>query len=197
MHEVNYVRVVSLDKGEKRREEQIQEIACLYCEIWKESPWNEHFWTPERVVQDVHQQLLEPKAVLLYAVEYCPSEGCCQQESYKIIGFTWGYEVDEEKLCEISGISGWKFLFGEDDNPKRKVFYVDELAVGKDWRGEGYGRELTQELIKQAAELGINCLILRTEKKAIAARTLYQRLGFRETDVVDTQYPDRTYWVKK
>jgi len=78
-------------------------IAELYCEIWKEPPWNENFWTVERVMQDIQKELTRPNAVLFSATN---DQG--------VVGFTWGYETtlsDLHRISEVS-VSEWKKTIG-------------------------------------------------------------------------------------
>lgn len=185
-------------KNLERVKKSISEIARLYCEIWREPPWDEDFWTIDGVVDDMINQLSKPNAIFLFMEILPPRDRelhCCHQiEDPEITGFTWGYEVSVADLSEISGVSELRWRKIIDAN---RAFYIDELGVEKNHRRRGVGKELTERLLIQAANLGIDCAILRTAVKAVAARNLYQRLGFRELDIADVKYPDRTYWLKK
>ena len=35
----------------------LESWAKLYCEIWKEPPWNEDFWVPEKVAEDLTMEM--------------------------------------------------------------------------------------------------------------------------------------------
>jgi len=57
----------------------LEKTARLYCEIWKEPPWNEYFWKQKEVLRDIQEQLKKEAAMLIVAVN-----------KDKVIGFTWG-----------------------------------------------------------------------------------------------------------
>lgn len=159
----------------------LRKWAELYCLIWKEPPWNEDFWTIEGVIADIHKGMREPSAEAFLAFE-----------NDALVGFTWGYEVSREKLREIAGWAHLDFIFEQG-----RVFYIDELGVDRSCRGKDLGKALSEALIERV-ENGHRIFIaaLRTDIKAEAARGLYQRLGFKEVPIADSQHPNRTYWVR-
>jgi len=171
----------------------IQEIADLYCKIWREPPWNEEFWTNEGVAEDIKNQMKKVGSCLLIVQD---------TKDWRVIGFSWGYEVNATDLSKISGIpeSKWKEAIGEET-----AFYIDELGVDKNYRRQGVGERLTGELLGETVN-DLNSLkrgdnpgyaILRTDVGALAARNLYKKLGFQELNLVDAKYSTRTYWLKK
>lgn len=166
----------NLDSGQ---EDLFKQCAKVYCQIWKEPPWNEDFWKPEQVIQDIKQELTMPDAQCLMAIDK------------SVIGFTWGYSVDKEVLRDISQGNKLDILFSN----QVKVYYIDELGVSPGYRKMGIGGVLTSQLIKCAKSDGNSVIVLRTDKQAIAAKIVYTKLGFIEYPISDTRYPDRTYWV--
>jgi ribosomal protein S18 acetylase RimI-like enzyme len=154
--------------------------AKLYCEIWKEEPWCEDCWKPEEVIVDLFQEMMRPGA-----------KGFVTMSDHKVVvGFTHGYLVNRAELEEIAGSSLLDNMFGHNDS----VFYIDELGVDRNYRGRGIAYKLTAILIAEAGGYR-KPIILRTDTKAHAARHLYTKLKFKELDVHDAQYPDRTYWI--
>ncbi len=168
----------------EREEKALLEVAGIYCRVWEEPPWNENFWTIGRVIQDLHRELMKPNAVLLYAMS---------EEENKIVGFTWGYETSISDLSNISGVfkSQWEGIIGE-----KRIFYIDELGVDRKYRRYGIGLSLTREILRKAINLNIDYLTLRTDIEAVAARSLYEKTGFQELNLTDTEHPNRTYWLK-
>lgn len=158
----------------------LEDCVLLYCQIWQEPPWNEYFWTKKGVLEDLEVELCEPGAIGLIAVK-----------NSRVIGFSWGYQVACSKLQEISGSKKLDYLF----NGETKVFYIDELGVERFSRRHGVAEHLSKQLISGARQQGAGIIVLRTDKKAIAAKSLYRKLGFEELDIEDENYPDRTYWV--
>jgi len=170
-------------EGETGRS-KFQEIARIYCQIWKEPPWNEDFWTEEAVVEDLQKQSKKPGALILAA-----SNG-----SAEIVGFTWGYKTSIADMAEISGLSEdlWEGIIGKDNS-----FYIDELGVDIGSRGKGIGTALAEELLKEVSRDGIKCVLLRTDTRATPARRVYEKVGFRELPIRDANHENRTYWLKE
>lgn len=159
-----------------------QQCAELYCRIWKEPPWCEYFWTPDSVQEMMCQELCRPDALCVLAVK---------PEPLGIVGFTWGYNVDQEILATTAGSNQLDFVFEE----ARRVYYIDELGVDPGKRHKGVGRQLTTLLLDHARGQGHRRIVLRTDLRAVPARTLYSHLGFTELDVRDAQHENRTYWL--
>ncbi len=151
--------------------------AQLYCKIWLEAPWCEDFWKPEEVVKDFRTEMSRQHAVGFLALE-----------DDVVIGFTHGYSVDKAELRVIAGNTLLDSLVDD------RVFYIDELGVGSEYRGLGVSLQLSTHLLDAVVLAEIKTVLLRTDKNALVARGLYQRLGFEELSVHDSEYPDRTYW---
>lgn len=156
----------------------LSKCAELYCQIWLEPPWSEDFWQPEKVLEEMQQQLALPEASGLLATS----------SDETVVGFTWGYRVSLEELGRLSGGCSFSQLLGG------KIFYIDELGVANSWRHHGLGHLLTRGLLSEVGKQGFNSVILRTDISALAARRLYQEIGFRELAVIDKNYPQRSYW---
>lgn len=180
-------------------EEIRKKCARLYCQIWKEPPWNESFWEEAGVLADMQRELEKPCAEgfiavylrALYRYEYENCRTVSDETLMMVAGFTWGYPVSQEELREIAGNNALDPLFCEHS----RVFYVDELGVNSEHRGRGIGKRLSHLLLKAAKTHGIKLAVLRTDDQAVAARRLYSSLGFSELTARDERYPERTYWV--
>ena len=158
----------------------VRETARLYCEIWKEPPWNEDSWTVPEVSDDIFQQAEKPAFLGLVAA----------QED-EVLGFTWGYAVDRMSVREIAGHEKLDLVFSNGE----QMFYIAELGVVAAHRGKKIGEQLTRHLIDLAKEKGINSVLLRTNVKAERARALYAHLGFVDLCIEDEVHKDRTYWL--
>ncbi len=173
-------------------------LAELYCRVWQEPPWNEDFWKPNEVVVDIREALKKPCAMgyIVIASAYVTppiwggGSGTPPTEKKYVAGFTLGYEVTKAEMAEISGHQQLNNLFNG-----TRVFYIDELAIAKKHRQKGLATEISWQLLRFAESQGIGVVVLRTDKKAQAARVLYQGLGFKELEVADATYQDRTYWA--
>lgn len=157
----------------------LRQWAECYCDIWKEPPWNEDFWQPESVVIDFQKEMCNPDAIGFLAIQ-----------DNLVVGFTHGYSVNCQELQLIAGNHLLNMIFGTRD----RIFYVDELGVMVQYRGNRISLVLTSELIKAVKVSGVTAIILRTDTKAYIARHVYEKLGFKELDVHDAKYPERTYW---
>lgn len=154
--------------------------ARLYCEIWKEPPWNEDFWQPESVVNNLSQEMQNPDAVAYLALD-----------GDRVVGFTHGYSVSRNELRGITGNTMLDHLFEKND----RVYYVDELGVAMSHRGQHISLRLSVSLIEHAREQRISRVTLRTDVEAVAARHVYRKIGFKELDVRDAAHASRTYWL--
>ena len=84
----------------------------------------------------------------------------------------------------------------DEEFSKGRLFYIDAIVVREVSQGVGIGRELLQTLIRKVQLCyGISRFVLRTNTEAYPARKLFLSAGFRETDVHDREYSDRTYWI--
>lgn len=161
--------------------EIIRATAELYCEVWKEPPWNEGFWKVDEVIADMLLQMKNKPAIFLVAI--------CDNQ---IVGFTWGYEAEKELMRSICG----SLILDQFFEKHKACFYVDELATHIHFRYKGIGRKISLVLLGEARSIGQNRFILRTDVKAHAARSLYSKIGFKDLKITDANYPDRTYWLR-
>jgi ribosomal protein S18 acetylase RimI-like enzyme len=161
-------------------EQVLRSCAKLYCEIWREHPWNEEFWTIEGVMDDLKKQASKPGAKGFFAVD-----------GGEVSGFTWGYYATQADMRMISGSESLDRLFCNGEC----VFYLAELGVCPSLRKHKIGEKLTTHLLESVARDGIRSVVLRTDIKASAARHLYQKVGFRDLQVKDAKHGNRTYWV--
>ena len=158
----------------------LKRVAVLYCEIWKEPPWLEYFWTIEGVDKDLKALLTTSGAE--FFVAYLNSE---------VIGFVGGYPMTRSAMRRICGNCSLDHLFKKE----ARAFYAAELGVSLEYRNSGIGRALASLMLQEARERGFRVVVLRTDRNAVAARVLYQSLGFRELPTRDARHHNRTYWV--
>lgn len=158
----------------------LEKCAGLYCKIFAEPPWNEENWTIETVLNDMREQA-QLSGFCGFLIKTAQDE---------IVGFTWGYLVSKDEMRHVAGNQKLDFLF----DGYEEIFYVDELGVGSAYRDRGLGRKLSQSLLVGAKAVGAESMMLRTDRKAEAARELYLSLGFQDLQIEDEAYADRTYW---
>jgi len=160
----------------------LEKIAKLYCEIWKEPPWNEDNWTIEGVKNDVLSQAKNYNSVFLIALK-----------GEEVVGFTWGYEVGRDSASQMCGGDHFSRYFKNCQG----IFYIDELGISAKCRIKGLGKLLSLICLERARKKGISVSFLRTSVNAGAARCLYKKIGFKDLSLPDPIYKDRTYWVKE
>jgi|SRR5690606_12906035 len=88
---------------------------------------------------------------------------------YLIGGFQDGNLVGIASMAVyrvISGHKGW----------------IEDVVVDDAYRGQGIGRKLIEYLLKYSREMNLTEVLLFTESHRIAARKLYENLGFRIKD---------------
>jgi ribosomal protein S18 acetylase RimI-like enzyme len=80
-------------------------------------------------------------------------------------------------LAEIEGsLAGYMALTTRDD-----IAQVARLAVHPEWAGQGIGRQLLVDGLREAADLGCRSAVLNTQADNQRAQALYRSLGFHPT----------------
>jgi len=93
------------------------------------------------------------------------------------------YFVAEED-GEILGYCGFFFVLDEAEIPN--------VCVKESARRRGVGRQMMDALIKEAAGLGMYRLLLEVRESNVAARSLYETLGFCEDGIRKNFYEKPT-----
>ena len=68
--------------------------------------------------------------------------------------------------------------------------HITNVAVDKEWRGQGVGRLLTANLMQYASNLGVVYATLEVRRGNETAKRLYQSLGFEYVGVRKRYYED-------
>ena len=58
---------------------------------------------------------------------------------------------------------------------------IEAVRMAKNYRGMGYGQKMIEYAIELAKENGAKMIQLTSDKKRIAAKTFYEKLGFQAT----------------
>jgi ribosomal protein S18 acetylase RimI-like enzyme len=69
--------------------------------------------------------------------------------------------------------------------PTGRHGWIEDVVVDEAYRGQGWGKALTEACLEAARELGLRAVNLTSRPARVAANALYQSLGFepRETNV--------------
>lgn len=168
----SYVKIIDADIS------ILKDCASLYCEIWREKPWDEE-WSFNNVLKSIKKQAKKNGF-----------KGLIVLLNQKVIGFTWGFPVTKKDIRKIFGGENLDYLF----YTTKKIFYIAELGVSIQYRKSGIGKTLTKILLSEARE-NSRIFILRTDKRAIPAKKLYSKIDFEELMIRDGRHINRTYWI--
>lgn len=107
--------------------------------------------------------------------------------------------ISESALKEIIESPNSHLFFAIDDHgnymgmltvgvyasPTGRKAWIEDVVVGKEYRGLGVGERLTEHAIEFVKQEEVPLLMLTSNPKRIAANGLYQKLGFerKETNV--------------
>lgn len=72
--------------------------------------------------------------------------------------------------------------------------YIRLLGVDTHYRGLGIGKKLTQLCLEQAQQMDEQTIALHTSEFMSPARTMYERLGFRQVKELEPIF-DKRYWL--
>ncbi|MGL5206445.1 MAG: ribosomal protein S18-alanine N-acetyltransferase [Acidaminococcaceae bacterium] len=87
-----------------------------------------------------------------------------------------------EQEGAIRGFAGFWLIAGEAQ--------VTRVAVAKNERGKGMGKDLTEALVASAWQAGAESVTLEVRKSNIAAQTVYTKTGFAVSGVRPQYYED-------
>ena len=70
-----------------------------------------------------------------------------------------------------------------DNQIKRTTYAIDAIAVEKECRGKGIGTMLIDKIKEIAIENNVDALELQVNCENVAAKSMYERYGFREKNI--------------
>ena len=80
--------------------------------------------------------------------------------------------------------------------PRGETVHLENVAVGRDWTGQGIGGALIAHCEAEARKAGFPAVDLYTNIKMVANHTLYPRLGYVETHRGEENGFHRIYYRK-
>ncbi len=166
-------------QSESVPDDQIISAAELYCRIWKEEPWNED-WTVDRATKKLLNILSHDDSLLILGIS-----------DNKVRGFVSGKSISLKNLDKRTKKS-LKDVIDSND-----IYSIAEIGVDSSCRGQGLGKKLLGGLIDQVITKNKDAkFVSHTDTKAESAKRLYENLGFRDTNILDSSLPTHTYWVR-
>jgi len=151
----------------------VKELAALYCETWKEPPWNEFDWQADKVIRDI-------------AVERRNDIWLMAKTNKSIVGFAAGRVV---KAIDREDFDRCEIVLPE------VTAFITEIGVKPDARLRGLGREMNSLLVRHFKLIGMRSIVART--KAAGAIRIFESAGFEKTNVSMLSDPERFYWILK
>jgi len=94
----------------------------------------------------------------------------------------------DEKIAGMGALRKIKMNVGE----------VKRMYIRPEYRGQGLGKVLLQQILRKAKEFRFSTIRLETGKFMTTAQYIYHEAGFREIDEypeMETPPPLRTYWL--
>ena len=100
-----------------------------------------------------------------------------------LVGACVGYDGADlhrlrRRFCEEALVEFGLDYSGMPDETEEGEFYIDSLAVSRNFRGKGFATELLKAAIERAKELRLPAVGLLVDKGNPKAGALYTRLGF-------------------
>ena len=99
-------------------------------------------------------------------------EGVATQNQYFI-------SIEDEALSDIVGLM-W---IGVDDQYPKPSVYINDLTIFEQYQRQGYGTQALIAMEAKALEMGIFRITLQVFGQNQAARGLYEKAGFKTTNV--------------
>lgn len=87
-----------------------------------------------------------------------------------------------EKAGKIIGFAGSWIVLDES--------HITNIAIAREERGKGYGKQLTGALMQYAANLGVVYSTLEVRRSNLAAQNLYKQMNFEYVGVRKRYYED-------
>ena len=159
----------------------MEEVVKLYRKIFQDPPWKEEF-TLEEVLTAIKEQFSMPNPIALSVFK-----------NNKVIGFAWMYQIFKSDLEEGTRYSPrLNFLF----DGQKKIFYLQEIGIEKEMRGQGVGKKLIEELLQRAKNKGADIIVLSTNHNAKPIVSLISKVGFQNSGIIrPPKKLERTYWI--
>ncbi|MFC1612650.1 GNAT family N-acetyltransferase [Patescibacteria group bacterium] len=91
---------------------------------------------------------------------------------------TWNNEPKQARLS-VDGVSSCLCTFY--NNGKANIMIIDSVFTKEEFRGQGYSVKLMEAALALAKKEKIDCAELIVNEENIAARSLYEKIGFKKT----------------
>jgi len=142
----------------------IKEVAALTWEVHAEKHGLPGNSVPQGSVERIKSFLARPNATELTL-----------RRDGELIGCAFSFEESED---EIKKEVPWANLFTRSGE---RVFLLKGLNIKLKYRGQGFGRMMTEQMMAETNQKGATKLLLSIpEKDPAPAKKLYEKLGFRE-----------------
>ena len=84
----------------------------------------------------------------------------------------------------VAGVLAFVYRYvGSDKQVKRKVLFIDAMAVDEVYRGHGLGHQLFDEVKRIAKEKQVDGIELQVNARNVQAKAMYESYGFTEKSI--------------
>lgn len=135
---------------------------------------------------DIHTAEEAGAAVIGWARDVYPTEMTAHQALNRddlfvqeVEGQLVGAAIINRQQVDVYAGANWQI-----DAPDSKVMVLHTLVIQPSCFGQGYGTQFVHFYEQYAYANGCTCLRIDTNERNLAARTMYRKLGYRESDVV-------------
>ncbi|MGC8617315.1 MAG: GNAT family N-acetyltransferase [Thermoplasmata archaeon] len=105
---------------------------------------------------------------------------------YQALRYMLGIANSVTTVATLEGkIIGYATVFFR---KKSKISHLESIAVDPDFQNAGVGRALMDEVEKISLEMNCSLIVLETFERNVSALKLYERSGFKATEVVPDYY---------
>ncbi len=130
-----------------------------FIEVNKDN-WQECIQLP---TSEAHRWVASNLYSIAEAQFYPKAHAYCIYAEGQMVGFTM-YGLDEED---------------------ETVLYIDRLMIAEPYRGQGLGTLALKKIAQEAAALGLSRIALSTAADNLAAKHVYEKVGFHATGIKD------------
>jgi ribosomal protein S18 acetylase RimI-like enzyme len=117
---------------------------------------------------------VDPSRLISIATECEPFVRPRSESDYWLYGRL--FSTTCRAIVEASGAVAFIVAFRNQDDPDE--LYIQDVAVGRDFRRRGYGHVLVEDVLNTAMTWGVTRVWLTSEPENAAARHTWSRLGF-------------------
>jgi ribosomal protein S18 acetylase RimI-like enzyme len=132
--------------------DKLLKIAKLSANAFAGPPWNEYIYSEEEIANYIAQEVSTPDSTLI----------TFEDESGEVLAAGWGYTCTSEMLqAKYSSLEMKEKVVSKAMMTAQKIFYLSEIMVDPEKRGQGLATQITIHLLETAQSLKLSS-VMRT-----------------------------------